>query len=771
MKKTTTLFLLIICTLSLMGQNASIDELKKQLSESTPESFERVDLLHDLTGKYFQENMDSAFYFVNQALLVSENIEYKQGLAKSNKLLGIYYYFEFDYQKAVSYYTKALDIYNKIHLLTESAKCTYNIGLCYWRQSLHDQAIAQFNKALQNFELQGNKALKAECLNNIGLVYWNQGEYQQALDYYNKSLSIFEDLDMQIGSSRCLFNMSQIYLRKGNYNAAFDYCNKSLRIVEKLSDKARIATRLNLLGLIHFNQKNYGKSIFKYKRALQINQEIGKLEGIGSCLNNLGLSHWKNGDLKNALKNCTEALGIFKEISFKAGMVDAHNNIGLIYLEEQNKKLALNHLYQALDVSESIGDKERISSTLFSLGSIYVSTKDYDKALQYSLKGLEIAETMGLLKTQRNLREQLSEIYASQKIYDKAYSNHVLYKALNDSIFNEENVKQLAMFEYQFELDKTKEAIALEQERKDIINEEKSKRQELISTIFLVCFVLMTILAVIAFKSYVQKQRANKLLAMQKTRMENAYKTQIAQKKEIQKIAQDLSISNQTKDKFFSIIAHDLRSPIASIMSFGELLWDESNEINEQNKKKYIEIIASESKLTLNLLDNLLNWAGSNSGRISAHPEHISINEIVDENLQFFKALSNIKNIRLQNSIKGKIEAYADYEMINTAVRNLVSNAIKFTSSGGLIEVKSRNGASNCTEIGISDSGIGMEEETMANLFKENSNFSTPGTRNEKGSGLGLQLCKEFIEKNEGNIYVESEKGVGTTFWFSLPLE
>ncbi len=175
------------------------------------------------------------------------------------------------------------------------------------------------------------------------------------------------------------------------------------------------------------------------------------------------------------------------------------------------------------------------------------------------------------------------------------------------------------------------------------------------------------------------------------------------------------------------------------------------------------------AKNTFNLLDNLLKWASSNSGNMVYKPERILLNDIVKENFYSFVKESESKEISLRVSIAERIEVIADYEMINTIVRNLISNAIKFTPEKGQIEILSRIVSDNKIEIGVSDTGVGIDTEVLSQLFNIDSDISTPGTNQEKGSGLGLKLCKEFVEKNKGEIYAESKEGTGTTFWISLP--
>ncbi|EPR67121.1 PAS domain-containing sensor histidine kinase [Cyclobacterium qasimii] len=228
---------------------------------------------------------------------------------------------------------------------------------------------------------------------------------------------------------------------------------------------------------------------------------------------------------------------------------------------------------------------------------------------------------------------------------------------------------------------------------------------------------------------------------------------------------------NATKDKLFSIIAHDLRGPFNNIIGLSELLSknEHENVADNEQSEKYIEIINSTAKSTLTLLDNLLNWANSQTGGLSFRPEKIILSEVILEIIDLEKTLSIAKNITLKYTTTKEIAFYTDENILKTILRNLISNAIKFTNPGGNINVITATNEQQ-VEITIADNGIGMSEETADKLFDISTNITSLGTANEKGSGLGLVLCREFVEKLGGNIWVESVIGKGSNFIFNLPL-
>ncbi|MGD8782212.1 MAG: ATP-binding protein [Ignavibacteria bacterium] len=236
----------------------------------------------------------------------------------------------------------------------------------------------------------------------------------------------------------------------------------------------------------------------------------------------------------------------------------------------------------------------------------------------------------------------------------------------------------------------------------------------------------------------------------------------------IKEYNRELKQLNESKDKFFSIIAHDLRNPFNSLFGFIQMLIEEYNELTDEERIHVLKEMEESTKTSYQLLDNLLQWARSQSGKMEIRKITFNINEVVNRNIKLLSNISKRKNIEIINCIDTDIFINADEQMIDTVVRNLITNAIKFTNYNGEIKIDADIKKSEAI-VCISDNGIGMRKSTMDNLFKEGYEISYVGTDNETGSGLGLLLCKEFISKNDGRIWVESKLGFGSKFYFSLP--
>jgi len=231
---------------------------------------------------------------------------------------------------------------------------------------------------------------------------------------------------------------------------------------------------------------------------------------------------------------------------------------------------------------------------------------------------------------------------------------------------------------------------------------------------------------------------------------------------------EELTLINAEKDKFFSIITHDLRGPFNSIMGFTQLLAEIVNEKNSPEIIEYSDIILKSSEKAMELLNNLMEWTRSQTGRMKYNPEYFELNVFLQPVLHLFDEIAGQKSILISKNLPTSAPVFADKAMMGTIFRNLISNAIKFTQEGGEVTISAEVSHNNLT-VAVMDNGIGIPKESIKRLFRIDQNFSTQGTSKESGTGLGLILCKEFVDKNKGKIWVESEEGKGSTFYFTIP--
>ena len=239
-------------------------------------------------------------------------------------------------------------------------------------------------------------------------------------------------------------------------------------------------------------------------------------------------------------------------------------------------------------------------------------------------------------------------------------------------------------------------------------------------------------------------------------------------KEQAEKSNKELEVLNATKDKFFSIIAHDLKSPFNSIVGFSNLLVEQVRGKNYDGIEKYAGVIEQSSNRAMDLLLNLMEWSRSQTGRMVFNPEHIEMVNLINETELLFDDIAAQKTISIVRDLPANAPVFADKAMISTVLRNLISNAIKFTQTGGEIIISTKEDQKELT-VSVCDNGVGIPKAYIKKIFRIDEDYSTSGTNKEKGTGLGLILCKEFVEKHEGNIWAESEEGKGSTFYFTLP--
>jgi signal transduction histidine kinase len=272
----------------------------------------------------------------------------------------------------------------------------------------------------------------------------------------------------------------------------------------------------------------------------------------------------------------------------------------------------------------------------------------------------------------------------------------------------------------------------------------------------------------ILIKQAEKLNQSNVLLEERQMEIESQKEELVTQHEILVNMNNELHSLNVSKDKFFSIIAHDLKNPFSTIIGFSEILKEDISSGHLDEIEESATMINTSAVQTYRLLENLLEWAKAQRGKLSFNPEPVDLNILLNEEIKILSEMAKPKNIALESYIPENIRIVADQNMIKTILRNLISNAIKFTHRNGKVEVKviAENQHIN---ISVADTGIGMTDDIIAKIFRIDSDLSTLGTDNEKGTGLGLFLCKEFVEKHNGKIWVESVSGKGSTFTFALP--
>jgi signal transduction histidine kinase len=373
---------------------------------------------------------------------------------------------------------------------------------------------------------------------------------------------------------------------------------------------------------------------------------------------------------------------------------------------------------------------------------------------------------------QGNLKGMLKRNYAGlAQLYDmtgktnEALKFYKLLDAIKDSIFKEDLNKQLADFNLKYETEKAKrenEILTKENEIQELQLKVSNERQIKLYAVILLLFA-GSILVVL-----VMRNRNNKKLNDQLQLSNQQLEVRIKQR------TKEIEEANKTKDQFFSIIAHDLKSPFNALLGLSVMLDDNYETLTDPERKEFIHYLREAVDTLYQLLENLLNWSVSQRGILQLFPSKLQINNIIEDTLLLFSQQAQMKNITFSFENKTHEQAYADADTVKTILRNLISNAIKFSPLGGKVIIKTAlseiSDGAPLYEVQISDSGVGIPQDKQEIIFENPMEVKTKGTSNEKGTGLGLLICKDFVQKNNGQISLISEPGKGSTFIFTLPL-
>lgn len=630
-----------------------------------------------------------------------------------NKLAKAYTYIET--KKGLKYSDSALYLAKHLHYSTGEAEALDQRGVILAELCLYDSSFSCLNTALSIRKRDGSKEGTVTSLNNLALLNIYTADYDKAMEYLMRAIPLAEEIEYSKGKGDAFNLIGIVYYIWGDLNKALDYSTESLKI----------RTR------------------------------IGDMDGIGFSNENLGIINMKLGKMDKSLQYHQKALETRKILNEKGGIAGSYSNIGIVFRKQKLYDKALEHLEKSLKIREEIGDARAIGSTLASIGSLYIETNNYTKALECLERSYRIRKQIRDLRGTISTLKLISDLYEKQGNYKESLNYFKLQSAYKDTVFNETNARDIAEVAAKYGAEKKEREIQLLQ--KD--NEVQRKLQGYLISVML----LITVLSAVVSLAYRSKKKHNKALNERNREIQ-------AQKEELSKLNTELQSLNANKDKFFSIIAHDLKSPFISLLGYSEFLAKDLDELTPEEIRKYSEGIYESAHSVFKLLDNLLCWSRLNSGHFELNPISFNLSELVDESLSLFKTSAEGKKIRLIGETEPANPVFADKDMVHIVLRNLVSNALKFTKPGGEVKVKI-NTDGNFREVIVEDTGLGMHPEDIEKLFKIESHYSTRGTRNESGTGLGLLLCKEFVEKNGGKIRVESCLNEGSSFIFTLPVE
>jgi signal transduction histidine kinase len=615
------------------------------------------------------------------------------------------------------------------------------------------KALDYGKRALRLLEILPDDRIKTKVLNSMCWASLLMGKYPEALELGKKAKDLAQKINDESELIMALGSMANIHLNLSDFHSALNYALLAKKLCEQSNDKRGLLSALVSIARVHRNLKEYDKALEYYKQARTISEELGNKNSVARILNNVASVYWELEQYYNARDFYSRALTLMEELGSEMGVALLMYNIACVYSKTGDYDLALKYDLDSYNRFKKIGNKQRIAFSLGSIGRDYGYLKQYSKALHYLKKSLEMALILGAKDVIRVLYSAYTTIYESMGKYKQALFYHKKFKEASEEILNEDRNKRIADLIVLYDLKKKEKENQLLKKNNHIqelkLDHQRLElnRQKLLRNFLALVSLLVVFLAIVTYNRYRIRKKTEQVLRLSERKLKKM---------------------NSAKDRLFTIIAHDLANPLNSLLLSSHHLDNHYLVLGEKDRQEFIHNISQQTQNMSDLLENLLQWAMVQIGKIEQNPESVDLRLLTDQTLEQIKYSAQKKKIHLTVQVLENTMAWADKNMMQAVLRNLLSNAIKFTHPGGEIKITSRDTGSHI-EITVSDNGVGMNEEKSERLFKEEIHESSRGTANEKGTGLGLVLCKEFIKQNRGEIKVTSQINQGSHFSFTLP--
>jgi signal transduction histidine kinase len=637
-------------------------------------------------------------------------------------------------------------------LTNDSLRIRYLLSISF-HLSYRDFKEAQKNS--DQAEILANKNdwawAKALVFADKGSVADIKGDYYNALEYNNKALQL--DLQSNDSSAICnsYINVGNSYLELGQFEESYFYTQKAYQLAIAIQDTLSSAIAMHNLAVLYSNLGRLDLALLHFKNAAALSESVQDSEGPAYNNHETGRAYIKSNDPAKALPLLISSLSISKSLGLINLIPKIYQSIAEAKFLEQDYSACLSYYDSAIASFKTLEHQFGQAESHLGKSKVYLAQGKFSEANQIAQASLKKAVDLKAQVLEFECHQLLSECAEKQGDFKNALRYNKRAQQTRDSLTNINMMSQVFENEFQMRSQRKDEEIASLSKQKDQSASEL-KRQEFLRNIFAVVFALTIVLLYSVYRSGRRKVEMNDLLLQHQA--------------EIEKRTQELEELNKVKDKFFSIISHDLRSPINSLAGLLDLM--EKDQIKAEELPGLTKEMRIQFNHTKNLINNLLDWTLLQMNKVSIKKEKIGLKSLVDGNIKLLSSMST-KKTNFINEIDESLTPFADQNMINLVFRNLLLNGIKFTDNGGTIKV-SAVAEGDAIKVSVADNGVGIAPEIQKVLFDKTTGYSTRGTANEKGTGLGLILCKEFIERNGGKIWLESEVGKGSTFYVTIPV-
>jgi two-component system sensor histidine kinase/response regulator len=602
----------------------------------------------------------------------------------------------------------------------------------------------------ENAPAQGVRGV--DSLNRLARTFYGVNA-DSAFLFGRKALAAAEKAGYLQGEAESWRMLGNTYEMIGDYVNMLTAYQRSLDIAEEIGNTSLIAKVEVNYALFYKQQEAYDKAQQLMQQVQEIYRRSGDIAEAASIDDDLADIALRKGQYDEALKYALKAVEGARKTD--ANNVATYNNdVGRILAAKGDYTGALGRYLESLTYYQGRNELLGLTATRSLVSQVYLQGKDYPRALQYANAAFQGASLIRRKPELQSSARVLANIYEAKGDYQNALTYFKIYKEYSDSLSRLGILSRAAQHDYDKQVFRLRGEVALKEEA----YETKLRRATLQVSVTVAVIIVLCLLAFILLRSRAVSRKMNRLLREKNEMIEE-------QKETLEHQAVQLLLSNQQKDKLFTVVAHDLRGPLNSLK--GLLDFVKEKKFSEAEIGLMISEVRDNVDHSSELVGNLLYWASSQMNGAVMVPVLLALNDLVQDVLILFEQQAREKNVVLRMEVSLSLVAYADKDMTQVVIRNLVSNAIKFSVSGGVVTVNGRRKAAEI-EIGVTDNGIGMREDALERIRRKES-FTSYGTAKEKGTGLGILLCHEFAEANKGRFFVESEWGKGSRCYFTIP--
>lgn len=600
-------------------------------------------------------------------------------------------------------------------------------------------------KALKISE--GFEYTKGKSVANMRIADYHsdRGDSDKAIEYYRKGLV----LATEIGDDELSLSL-QNYIA-GEYEYQGDYAqalNGYLQALEKAEEKEALLLQSIInenIANLYASQKYYDESLEYYKKVKQLNDSLGNEIAQAETMSNLAWVYADMEELEYAMFNVNRSIDIFERKRILDWLAFAYETKGKVYLKKFNYHWALYWYHQSEMLHQQLDDDRARIDLYNGMAEAHFGLENDSLAAEYATRAFRISDQIHFVEGTKLCAQTLYRIYRKRQDYATALAYHELFQELSDSLSRNENKQSLSLLKTKTQYERQKEALIRE-------NEKALAKQNRLIKAGLVLLLLAALVIYLVIRSKRLQQQLNRELK--------------AKHELLEKRKSELQVNVETKTKLFSIIGHDLRGPIGALKDLLRMFKD--GEVSAQEFRTYMPKLRSDVDHIYFTLNNLLSWGHSQLNGSVTKPSEVTLHQLVLDNINLLSEVGENKSIRIVNRVPSHARVWSDSNQVDIVIRNLISNALKFTRHNGMVTIDATEKEEHW-EIAVRDTGVGMDRITLQKLFTQSNGHSTYGTANEKGTGLGLALCKEMVEKNQGKIWVDSMLRKGSTFYFTLP--